>query len=236
LLRFVVCDDEIRVYKQINEYLRYYCIQNNREYEVAYCATAQELLDMPFNYNFLFLDIMLDGGSDGIDVGKQLRAAGNTALFIIVTIRQDRTLDGYEATVFRYLVKPFKREDICRILDAAIETIEFDKQIIATKFKYETSYVHVKDIIYVESYLRKRYITTKERRYDTTATWKALMTQFSEYPCFFSPKNTYLVNLAHVTGQSKVGITMSDGTKIRFAAGKYEQFLFAFSDFLNSRG
>lgn len=233
MLKIVVCDDEITIYEQIREHISHYCIHNNREFEMRYCPTAQQLLDTPPNYNLLFLDIMLDNNNDGIEIGKCLRNEGNTALFILTTSRTDRTLDGYEATVFRYLIKPVRRGDIYNILDAAIQSIEYDRNIVAVKFKYQTHYIHVKDIIYVESYLRKRCVVTRENQFKTTATWQTLMEQFSAFPWFFSPKKTHLINLPHVVGQSQTGVVMSNGQHIHFTKGKYEQFLTAFSAFLN---
>ena len=103
MLKVVVCDDDFMIYEQIKEHINHYCIHNNREFEIKYCPTARKLLDTPQVYNLLFLDIMLDSGNDGIEIGKQLRNAGNTALFILTTSRTDRTLDGYETSAFRYL-------------------------------------------------------------------------------------------------------------------------------------
>jgi two-component system LytT family response regulator len=235
VLKIMVCDDEPVVYEQIKEHIQHYFIKNNAEYEILYCATAQDLLRAPFDYDILFLDIMLGEGEDGIEIGKQLRTAGNAALFCIITSREDRAMDGYEATVFRYLVKPIRREALFRTLDAAVGMLDYDRSVVSIKFKYETSYIRVKDILYVESYLRKRFIVTKENRFQTTSSWQTLIEQFSTYPYFFSPKKAYLVNLAHVTGQSAIALTMADGTRIKFADGKYEEFLAAFSDFLNGR-
>ena len=232
MLKIVVCDDEFSVFEQISEHIQYYSVLKDREYEIHYCSTAQELLDTKFSYNLLFLDIMLNDGHDGIAIGKQLRSAGNTALFVLVTSRKDRALDGYEANVFRYLVKPVGRDKIYEVLDAMIENIGHDRNVVAVKFKYQTSYVDTKDIFYVESYLRKRYIVTRENKYETTAPMQSLMEQFSKYPNFFIPRKTHLINFLHVIAQSQVAITMRNGEQIRFAEGKYELFLVEFSKFL----
>ncbi|MDR2888388.1 MAG: response regulator [Lachnospiraceae bacterium] len=232
----MICDDELAIIEQTKEQILRYSIERNCELAIICCTTAQELLAAPFNYDILLIDIMLDDGMDGITIAKQLRSAGNKAIFCIVTSYKDRAIDGYEATVFRYLVKPLSGKALYQTLDAAIDTLSYDKKLISVKFKYQTNYVHVKDIIYVESYLRKRYIVTQSDRHPTTASWQELLRQFEDYPHFFSPKSTYLVNLVHVTAQSRLLLTMSDGTRIRFAEGKYEQFLVAFADFLDKGG
>ncbi len=235
MLKIVVCDDDFKIFLEIKDYVTRYSIYANIEIEMTYCPTAQVLLDISFKYDILFLDIMLDNNNDGIEIGKQLRHAGNTALFILTTSRTDRTLDGYEATVFRYLIKPVCKEKIYSILDAAILTMECDRHIMALKFKFQTHYIHVKDIIYIESYMRKRYVVTHEGRFESTAGWPILIKQLSEFPYFFSPRKTHFINLMHVAGQSPVGVTLSNKHQINFSRGKYAQFLSAFSNFLNRR-
>ena len=235
MLKIVVCDDERSVFEQMEKYVMHYCMTKNIEYKISYYATAKDLLKAEHDYNILFLDIMLDSGSDGIAVGKQLRIAGNTALFVLVTSRADRAIDGYEANVFRYLVKPVSGEKFYGAMDSLIEELEYNQKRVAIKFKYETSYVHVKDIVYVESYSRKRHVVSKSGRYETTASWEEILEQLSSYPYFFSPKRSYLINLMHVTNQSPARVVMSNGERILFDKGKYEQFLIAFSKLLDGR-
>jgi DNA-binding LytR/AlgR family response regulator len=234
-LKIMVCDDEESAFLQIREHVLHYGIARNLEIEMGYCATGENLLCTTFNYDVLFLDIMLGDGDDGIAVGKRLRSNGNTALYVLTTSRMDRALDGYEANVLRYLVKPVSREKVFGVLDAAIDTLEYDRKIITVRFKYQTNYIHVKDIIYVESYLRKRHIVAKTGKYQTTAPWLELMEQLSDYPYFFSPRKTHLINFSHVVAQSQVGLTMENGKLIRFAEGKHEKFIEAFSKYLDPR-
>ncbi len=120
----MLCDDEPNIITQTKELIIQYSVERNREYEILCCTSARELMEAPFNYDILFLDIMLGSGIDGINIGKQLRDAGNKALFCIVTSYKDRAIDGYEATVFRYLLKPLKSKALYQMLDAAGNVLE----------------------------------------------------------------------------------------------------------------
>jgi len=231
-LKILICDDEHSVFEEIKKHIQQYGIKNNLEFELLYCSTAEELLNTKFDYNILFLDIMLGDNDDGIDIGKKLRTAGNSALFVIVTSRSDRIHDGYSANVFRYLIKPICWDDICETLNAAIESLSYDRKVISAKFKHETRYIHIKDIVYVESYGRKQYIVTKTNKVQTSTDWHELMEQLSEHDVFFSPRSMCYVNLAHVTAQSKTEITMLGDERIRFARGRYHEFIIAFSKFI----
>ena len=176
---------------------------------------------------------MLDEGNDGIAIGKKLRKAGNTALFVLVTSRSDRALDGYEANVLRFLVKPVDKDMVFAVPDAVVKSLELDRKVLAVKFKYETSYISVKDIIYVESYMRKRYIFTKTNKYETTATLQELIEQLADFQYFFSPRQTHLINLSHVVSQSKSKVVMTNGSEVKFEKGRYEQFVVEFLKYLS---
>ena len=174
---------------------------------------------------------MLGDGLNGIEVGKQLREMGNTAMFIMVTSRGDLALKGYQATVFRYLVKPVKKDEIYQALDDAIKAMEYDKDIVEIKFGQERRYVNVKSILYVESYDRKRHLVTNTDRYTISVKSDTLINQLLSRSYFFSPRKSHLVNLAHIIGISPTELTMRNGEKITFSRRKHKEFLIEFCDF-----
>ena len=237
MLKIVVCDDEHSVFEQLKEHILRYSVERNIDidHRILHYASAAELLNAKHDYNILFLDIMLGDGLNGIEVGKQLREMGNTAMFVMVTSREDLALKGYEATVFRYLVKPVNQNDIFETLDAAIKAMEYDKDIVEIKFGQERRYINVKNILYVESYDRKRYLVTNTDKYTISAKSEALINQLSSLSYFFSPRKSHLVNLAHIIAISSTELTMRNGEKIIFARGKHKEFLIEFSDFFKLR-
>ena len=216
MLRIAVCDDDLGVYEQIKECMFRYWMPKNREYEGKYYPTAESLLQAPPTYSILFLDIMLDKGNDGIAVGKELREQGNTALFIITTSRKDRTLDGYEATVFLYMIKPLHQDRVFQVLDAAIQHMEYDTDRYVLRHKQRTDYIFFKDIFYFESYQRKRYIVTKSHRFSSSATWAQIIKPVENNSDFFSPKKSSIINLNHVSSHNKHDVTMPDGRAFKF--------------------
>lgn len=236
MLRFAICEDEINVFTELKEYIERYCVSKNFDCKVFYYADADELLSAKQNYDILFLDIMLGNGIDGIEAGKQLREMENTAYFIMVTSREDLALKGYAANVFRYLVKPVSQNEIDKTLDDLIKTMEHDKNTIKVTFGRKSIYVKVRDILYVESHARSRYIVTISGKSQTTIKSDALIEQLSNFSCFFSPRKSHLVNMEHVRSMSAAGIVMRNGEAIKFARGKHQDFMVKFSEFLKAKG
>ena len=238
MLKIVICDDERSVFEQLKEHILRYSMVHNIDIsqKVLYYASAAELLDAKDDYNILFLDIMLGEGLNGIEVGKKLREMGNTAMFIMVTSREDLALKGYEATVFRYLVKPVSQDEIYRVLDDAVKAMEYDRNIVEVKFGKTRRLERVKDILYVEDYNRSRYIVTKSEKYQISATSDVLMEQLSSLHHFFRARTSYLINLAHVTEIVRDKITMSNGDKIILPKERRKEFSSKLFDFLKFKG
>lgn len=237
MIKIGICDDDASVYDLIRESLTKYAIYMNQEIEFYYYATAQEVLDAEDDgYILLFLDIMLDQDNDGISIGRELRRKGNSALFVITTSRQDRFQDAYTATVFRYLLKPIKQDELYRVMTEALEYLNMNQRTFFVKFKYETRHVRISDIVYIESYMRKRYITTKSEKLPTTETWESILKDLEFETCFFRPKKTYLINLMNVASHSPAGVRMVDGTEISFEKGRYELFLKHLDGYLKKWG
>lgn len=236
MLKIAVCDDDFYIHEQIKEMVHLYRINQDREYTINCYLTAAELLTAPFDYNILFLDIMLDHDQDGIEVGKILRERKNSALFILTSSRIDRAVEGYKATTFRYLPKPITQVRLDEILDDAIEYMGFASEIFVAKFKYRTNYIAIRDLMYIESYYRKRYITSSSGEFQTTDSWEKIEEQINVLKylsVFFRPRKTFLINLMHVVGNSKNAVFMSNGKTIAFEnENKYHAFSAAYSIYL----
>ena len=238
MLKIVVCDDEFSVFEKLREYVLNYSVIRNIDidHKIMHYSNSAELLNAEHDYNILFLDIMLGAGPDGIEVGRQLRTMGNTAKFIIITSREDLSLKGYKATVFRYLVKPVNQEDIFEALDDAIREMEHDNDIVEVKFGKGKRLERVKDILYIEDYNRTRYLVTKTEKYKISTTSEVLLERLSSFRYFFRARTSHLINLEHVTAIDKDELTMSNGEKIMLPRERRKEFSTKLSEFLKFKG
>lgn len=233
-MKIALCDDDKNMQAIIKDKLDSFSIRLNKECGFVWYQTGAELLAAPFDYDVLFLDIMLEDNQDGIEIGKQLRKMGNTALFILITTRTDRFLDGYAATVFRYLVKPVEQPQFDEVMLAVYESLERAKNMLPVKFNHQVDYVRLDDIIYIESYLRKRIVYTTNRQYQTWDSW-AEIESFLDCKSFYRPQSAYLINFARVKNASKTALTMDNGKIINFVKGKYIDFNQKFMEYLGKQ-
>ena len=221
MFKIAICDDDINEHDRIREYFSSYCITRNIEGEKPHkFASAEEVLTAPFDYDILFLDIMLDNKNDGIEIGKKLRRMGNNAKFIIITSWKDRAYDAYGADVFQFLVKPITKEAFHAVLDAYFESINRsvrNKVTIAVKFRNELNYIPIEDIIAIESRDHCRYFITENSQYRTKDDWDAILEILNGTKQFFRLKRSALINLGRIHSRNPSSITMINGVSYSFA-------------------
>lgn len=232
MLRIAICDDDNYISKRLSDFLLQYSFQHDREQLVCTFSTATELLETTFHYDVLFLDIMLDAGQDGIEIAKQLRRIDSTPIIIIISSRTDKHVDAICATIFRYIVKPFSQKQIGQIMDEVYQYLNRNERIFSVYFGKETHYVSLHDIIYVESYNRKRFVYTIDRTIKTTESWHSFIDRISGEQCFFKPHKTLLINLYHVRSNTRTEILMDNGKRITLSKGGYYAFQEAYITFL----
>lgn len=223
MLRIAICDDEKTAQEQLQSLLMEFGRQYKRKLEIVCFSTGEELLQAPFDYDILFLDIQLDSGNDGISLGQILREKKNHAVFIITTMLVDRYRDGYKAGVHRYLEKPVRQELLHEALITALQSLESADSKIDIRFKTETWIVHTDDMYYIESWNRKRYVHLPTEVLVTLETIEQLMERLPE-GMFYRAQKRFLVNLEHVVKVDETAVTMPDKKVIPLAKGRYQEF------------
>lgn len=232
MLRLAICDDESIHRKILKDKITAFSLQ----YDVDFCyqefATANELIAAPFTYDILFLDIKLENGINGIDVGCKLREKGNDCIIVLVTSLEQYAKQGYYADVFRYIVKPVSRDELSEALNACIQKIRRSKSKIQVKCLDAMHYFNIEDIIFIESCNRKRSIYTLNQCYET---WETLETLFQKLstPQFAYPNQSFIVNLDDIRCEKMNVIIMENGKEISISRNCLKSFMIALHKYVS---
>lgn len=223
MFRIAICDDEQHIYEEIRDMLVDCYIELNIEVQTPmYFATAQELLRAPFNYDLLFLDIRLDSGHDGVQIGRKLREMGNNAEIAIITSLADRALDAYRAEILAFIVKPITRDKIRDLLGIFLSRrdrlYEAAEKKICIRYEGITTMYPIKNVAAIVSRDHKRFIyTIGGQILQTMENWKAVLGGLYDDECFFWLNKTTLINLMHLNKCNKeTGIEMTGGFRAEF--------------------
>ena len=208
LLRIAVCDDEAIHRLIIRDKLDAYAISNDIDYELDEFTNSKELMKMENIYDILFLDVQLEDGMNGIEVGKRLLQKGIDATIIITT-----SFEQYASIVS--CIKDFKKSN----------------RKIEVKCAYENCFISINSIVYIESYHRKRMIHTKEQVYETGASLQELLEQLPTAQ-FEMPQKSYIVNLDCITSLTKTKVMLDHTIEIKLARDRIDDFNMKFHKYL----
>ena len=151
LLRIAVCDDEAIHRLIIRDKLDAYAISNDIDYELDEFTNSKELMKMENIYDILFLDVQLEDGMNGIEVGKRLLQKGIDATIIITTSFEQYASEGYHLKAHRYLIKPIQQSNFNEAIVSCIKDFKKSNRKIEVKCAYENCFIKIKNSIFQNS-------------------------------------------------------------------------------------
>lgn len=184
--------------------------------------------------NLILLDIELPA-MDGITLAKQLREMNKDVFIAFVTSYIEYAVKGYEASVFRYLLKPLS-QDIMRNLLMDIQREYAKKKRLLVKTMDGEILLPLQELIYISAEDKCSVLYTASRHYISDYSLKKYESQLREYG-FFRIHRKYLVNLYHHKAVQAGTIVLSTGyrlpiTKKRMPEYKRQLFHFLGEDLL----
>lgn len=121
MIKIGICDDERMIAGILKDLVRECMRELEAESEVRTFDSGGKLLTEAGKLDILFLDIEMPG-SDGIEVGRKLREQGYDCRIIMATSKAERFKDAFKINAFRFITKPFQKEEIKEALEAVLKT------------------------------------------------------------------------------------------------------------------
>lgn len=179
-------------------------------------------------YDLFFLDINL-GDISGTDLVKAIRTMQPDAGIIFVTAYSEYAVDAFELGVEDYVMKPYDKERIRKVLDRTMEKRkEGDGKKLQKKIAINrdgrTVFENISDVVYIETYRRGCLIHTTEREYFEGKGIGDFEKKL-EGRNFFRCHKSYLINLEKVReifpwGNNSLGIKMEGYERTVIPAGR----------------
>jgi len=232
-IRIGICDDTADDIELLKETLYAY----DRTFEIVSYTDGKTLINDFLGdkntFDILFLDIYMPG-TDGIRTAEIIRRERTDIRIIFVTSSMDHYPQAYDVFAFNYVVKPFEREKLYRILDQAICEIkkENDQKIHFT-YKSTLYSVNCQDILYIES--RDKLVLFHKTSGETLQCYGKLDEIEKKLPSqsFIRCHKSFIVNISRITemgenffrlGQVAISISKKN---LKQAKEKYYSYLFS---------
>ena len=206
-----ICDDMPQTVSLLQEMVESYFNEKLLKPNIKTFLSGTELLECPEEIDILFLDIEL-GDYNALDLVKAYRSKYRNTLLIIVTSYEQYLDDAMDLDILRYIDKPIEKERIFVALERAVEKLDNGKICICDKSN-QNYHVNKKDIIYIESYLKRVYIYTTNDTIVANISMKDLKEKTLSTSYLVSPHNSYIINLNYLKLYSRTRVIVNFGDR-----------------------
>lgn len=216
MLKLAVCDDNNIEQEILVRILKGLLDERHQEYRIMKYSSGEELMteQEQFKPDIIFLDIYM-GEIDGIQTGKMIREKNNKVEIVYSTMSLDFLMESYEIFALGYLVKPYQKDKIAKLLDYYIgKHFSYDNKVLNISFKGKSDFINYKDIVYIESSNRIVIIHTVNR--GEIRIYKKLDDIESEISSddFLRCHQSYIVNIHQVDYIDETDFIMKDKSMV----------------------
>lgn len=222
MIQIAICDDKKSTTGDLEELLLSYKEEKSLEMCVLYFSMPSALYQyMKENtVDIIFMD--LDFGfekEDGILWSTRIHQDFPQTLVLILTAYEDRYKEGYIAKVFRFMTKPFSKEELYRNLNDCLDELNLYKTVILFR-RGKTHKIPIQDILYFSASTNGSTLKTIETSYfleESLLQWEGKTSP----NIFFRCHKKYLVNLHAIEQVKDHSILLTNGEKLPVSRRKW---------------
>lgn len=217
-MHIAVCDDESFFRKTLSEELYIYADKHGLNFIIYEYSDGMELLAADMSFDLIFMDHQMTD-KNGLDTVSVLRKRNVDTTVIFVSSYKDVVFDSMKVNAFRFLVKPFEKEDLYEALDSV-------NQKNITIPENEIIYAQA-DNIYAE-------VVTAQGIFLYSNKISSLVKKLNE-EYFYRSNRSYIVNFNYIIGYSKKEIEFSNGQKALISSSKFKDFKSKYLNYLKRK-
>lgn len=230
MYNIAICDDDNKFIKYIKKLLFHSGIEREEAFIYEY-GSGEELicsLDTCERIDLLILDMQM-GRLDGHEAAKYFRKQFPSSVIVFCSGVCLPTVETFETTPFRYLLKEYTDEKMVRELKAVIQEMKkkiIEPQVIGT-WGNNMVKLRLEEILYISIARRGSniYVDPRIAKYETDNCMLSKK-KVSELYHILKPygfeyaHNSYIVNLDYIKRMNSQELELADGTILSIARSK----------------
>lgn len=231
--RIAICDDEQEQSELLRGYVKEWSALRGEPVEIHLFPSGEAFLfgwEEEKRWDALLLDIQMTGIS-GMELARQLRAAGDRLPILFITGVPDYVEEGYEVEALHYLRKPVVREKLFSCLDRAMKRSARESTLLLTTVDGEEARFNQKEIAVLEAAGHRVLLTTAD------GTTTEVKSGFRELLAALAPgefvqcHRSYVVGLRHVQRLQKEQLILDSGAAVPISRRLFAEVNAAFVRF-----
>jgi len=214
-MRIAICDDDINQINIIEDYIERLDIDHGKL--VVDSFTDGESLNNYYlkntnPFNIIFLDMELPG-INGIETAVNIRKMDSGVIIIFITSHSHYVYECFDASPFRFLVKPVSFEDFTKVFIMAINKANQEDSFLLISTKGSDIRLNYNEILYFESIKRQTAVHTAEGEYLFYSKISDLYGKLKSEDFIYAHKS-FIVNMNYIKMVLTDKIVLQNGTEI----------------------
>ncbi len=236
-----ICDDDSNFIKYIKNILLKSGLKEEEVFFYEY-NSGEELIDSINTcekIDLLILDMQMKK-IDGNGTARFFRNQFSSSVIVFCSGVYLPTVESFETTPFRYLLKEYTDERMIRELKVVVQEVKnrLIEPVVIGKWNYNTVKLKLEEILYI-SIARNGsniYVNPKIIKYEFENHIKSkrrlpeIYSVLKDYG-FEYAHNSYIVNLNHIKRKTTKELELSDGIVLSIARSKEKQLRVAFAKY-----
>lgn len=182
------------------------------------------------------LDIELESEMiNGYDLAQKIREIDQSAIIIFLSSHTEYACAAFEVDTLRFLQKPLIEEKIKEAIEKAVVILRKNNESVYLKLERMQKKIMIKDILYVESKLRKvcmKIIDGKE--YNGYATMNE-MEKILNPNIFVKIHRSFIISMYYIDTVIMPEVVLENGEKISIGRKYKDNFQKKYADYIKGR-
>ena len=231
MLRIAIVEDDAQYQRQIQDYIRQYGEEHQRQFAVSVFGDGADILTgyQPV-YDIILLDIEMSR-VNGMEAAERIRAQDSDVVLVFITNMAQYAIHGYEVGALDFVLKPVTYYTFSVRLTRAIARVQKREsgQVLLT-LPDAVKRVDTRQIYYVEVQNRMLHYHTELGVFALRGTMQGAESELARFH-FVRCNHWYLVNLRHVT-EIRRDTVMVAGDELEISRRNRTAFLTALTNFV----
>lgn len=159
MINIAIIDDLLEDLELINKYVEEYTIKNQCPLHIIKATSISDIIDKVSELNIIILDVLLQD-TTGIEEARKLHQLNQELKIIFCSTNKDYSIEAFEVSGFRYLVKPIVKNKLFEYIDDAVKLFD-ESMIIVTDINQRIRKISQVNICFIEMYKRKSIVHLK---------------------------------------------------------------------------
>lgn len=233
-MHIAVCDDESYFRKILIKDLNTYAAEYGLELIIYEYRDGNDLLTSNISFDVIFMDYRMEE-RNGLDTVSVLRKRNIDTKVIFISSYKEVVFDSMKVNTFRFLVKPYNKEDLYEALNSVIAIQETNSYIVLKDTVNQKNITIPEDkIIYAQADNNYAEVVTPNGIFVYLDKISKLEKELKD-ECFYRSNRSFIVNFNYIIGYSKKEIELSNGHKALISSSKYKDFKSKYLNYLKRK-